>query len=130
MALHIVYEDTSSDLNTLLQKDSSVTIHQWHLLLLMTEIYRKKSGLNPCFMNTVFVQKSTQYNLRVNNQLDLPRFKTVTYCIQSAAFPSSSLWNTVPNEIKNSRRISILKNVTNLEREERHPCRLCKQYLA
>ena len=48
-ALHIVYKDALSDFNTELQKDNSVTIHQWHLQLLMTAIYRKNSGLKKAY---------------------------------------------------------------------------------
>ena len=108
-----------------------MTIHEWHLQLLMIEIYRTNSGLKPCCMKAIFLQISTSYNVRVNNRLDLLRVKTGSYGIQSAAFLGISLGHAVPNEIKNSRSISIFKNFIKYRQGEgKCPCRLCKQYLA
>ena len=108
-ALRITFNDTSSSFHLLLQKDSSLSIHQLHLQLLMSEIYKTNLGLNPCFMKRIFAQKRTSYNLR-RNSLELPRIKTVCYGIQSAVFLGCSLWLTVPDEAKKSRAIAEFKN--------------------
>ena len=57
-ALRIIYNDTSSNFSELLQKDNSVSTHQWYLLLLMSEIYKTNLGLNPCFMKRIVAQKN------------------------------------------------------------------------
>ena len=48
-ALRIVYKGAMSDFNTLLKKDSSVTILQ---TTANDRIYRKNLGVNPCFMKS------------------------------------------------------------------------------
>ena len=56
-------KDSSSDVEELLIKSNSVSIHQRDLQLLLTEIYKT---VNPSFMAEVFVTKDVTYNLRGN----------------------------------------------------------------
>ena len=129
-ALRIINNDTPSNFPELLQKDSSVSIHQWHLQLLMSEIYKTYLCLNPCFMKRIFAKKITSYNLRMNS-LELQRIKTVSYGIQSAVFLGSSLWLTMPVEAKNSRTIDEFKNVIkHWKGQDNCPCRICRKYVA
>ncbi len=96
-ALRIVYRDRESDYLTLLQKDNSVTVHQNNLQLLITEIFKTTNDLNPIFMKEIFKKKDSQYDLKINNRLQVPRHKTVAvYGKQSetyiGAFFGTRLW--------------------------------------
>ena len=130
-SLRIVYNDTSSNFPHLLRKDNSVSIHQWHLQLLMSEIFKTNLGLNPCFMKRIFVQKSTSYNLQMNNLLGVPRSQTVSYGIQSAVFLGCSLWLRVPDEANTSRTIDDFKNfIKHWKGQDKCPCKICRHYVA
>ena len=130
-ALRIVYNDTSSKFPDLLRKDNSVSIHQWHLQLLMSEIFKTNLGLNPCFMKRIFAQKSTSYNLRMNNLLDVPRPQTVSYGIQSAVFLGCSLWLRVPDEAKTSRTIDDFNNsIKHWKGQNKCLCKICRNCVA
>ena len=52
-ALRIVYKDYVSTFKNL-EIDRSVNIHQRNLQLLMVEIYKTKSNLNPSFMKKIY----------------------------------------------------------------------------
>ena len=52
-ALRITYKDSQSDLNTLLAKDNSVSVHHRNLQLLITEVYKTQANLNPPFMKNL-----------------------------------------------------------------------------
>ena len=53
-ALRIAYKDNVATFEKLLEMDSSVTVHQRNLQLLMVEIYKTKCNLNPSFMKQIF----------------------------------------------------------------------------
>ena len=63
--LRIVYQNKKSNLQDLLQKDKSVSIHLKNLQYLDTKIYKVKNGLSPEIMKEVFsFQENENYNLR------------------------------------------------------------------
>ena len=48
--------------NNLSLRSNSVSIHQWHLQFLMTEMFKSISQINPEFMRSFFKQKKLSYN--------------------------------------------------------------------
>ena len=51
----MAYNNYSSDFNSLLEKDKSVTIHHRRdIIALSLEIYKSVNNLNPLFMKEVF----------------------------------------------------------------------------
>ena len=55
---------TTSEHETLLHNDKAVSVHMKNLQLLMIEVYKTKSNLNPSFMKEIFIKKNTTYQLR------------------------------------------------------------------
>ena len=53
-ALRIVYQDYNSSFKELLRKDSSVTVHQRNLKLLVTEKFKVNIGCAPDIMKEIF----------------------------------------------------------------------------
>ena len=84
--LRIAYKDNVSSFENLLEMDNSVTVHQRNLQLLMVEIYKTKSNLNPSFMKTIFEEKELPYNLRCSDKLQLPKAKTTCLGIDTIRF--------------------------------------------
>ena len=70
------------------------------LQLLMTEIYKTRSGLSPPFMKDIFAVRNTGYDLRQGNDLQLPKVHTTTYGIETISFLGNRLWSNLPNIIK------------------------------
>ena len=54
--------------NYLLEKDGAATIHPKNLQLLMTDMYKTRNDLNPSFMQEIFFENESHYNLRNNNE--------------------------------------------------------------
>ena len=100
-ALRVTYQDYKSMFFELLQKDDSVTIHQWNLQVLATEIFKAKNDLSPEIMKDVFELKEPSYSLRSQeNYFVLSNIKT-TYCgIQSIKHLAPEIWDLVPDQIK------------------------------
>ena len=71
-----------------------------NLKLLMTEIYKTKSGLSPPFTRDIFAERDTGYDLRRGKDSQLPKVHTTTYGIETISFLGNRLWPTVPNTVK------------------------------
>ena len=63
-ALIIIYKDYNSSFKELLRKDSSLTIHQRNLKLLVTEMFKVKIGCAPDIMKEIFEIENRNYNFR------------------------------------------------------------------
>ena len=78
-ALRAVYNDFSSNYMQLLSKGNDVTVHQKNLKTLSVKVFKSVNGYSPNFINSMFIAKELNYNLRIQNSLTLPEASTITY---------------------------------------------------
>ena len=107
-ALHFAYKDYQTNFESLLEQRNLASIHVKNLQLLMTVIYKTKSGLSPPFMKDIFAERNTGYNLRHGNDSQHP--KVHTYGIETVSFLGNRLWSTLPNIFKQASTLPIFKN--------------------
>ena len=68
-SLRIIYSDNQSSFKMLLEKYSSVSIHDRNIQCLTTEMYKVSNGLSPPVGRNIVTQKNCHpYNLRLNSQ--------------------------------------------------------------
>lgn len=82
---------------------SHESVHSNHCRLLLEEVYKTKSGLNPAYMENVFeFRENTGYCLRSEDTdtLNRPPVNTVKYGLQTIAYISALLWESLPNNVK------------------------------
>ena len=77
--LRFAYKDYQTDFGSLLEQRNLVSIHVKNFQLLMTEIYKTRSGLSPPFMKNIFDVQNIGYDLRQGNDSQLPKVHTTTY---------------------------------------------------
>ena len=128
-ALRITYKDTESTFSELLQKDSAVTIHTKNLQILMTEMYKTRNGLNPSFMQEIFCDNTTYYNLRNGNEFFQPRVRSVNNGTESVRFKGPQLWQMLPQTIRNSQSLCQFKTKIKRWNGENCPCKLCHVFI-
>ena len=92
MTKHLLYK--------LLETDNSETIHSRHIKVLLAEIFKSLSNLNPIIMWYIFNKKCIPYSLRTSNLLTLPTTNTKKYGTYSIVFKGSVLWNSLPDSYK------------------------------
>ena len=83
-AMRIAYKDHRNDFGYLLEQSNSVPIHVRNLLLLMTEIFKTKSHLNPSFMEDIFQERNMNYNLRRGNDAQVPKVRNTSFGLETA----------------------------------------------
>ena len=100
-ALRAVYQDKKSNLQDLLQKDNSVSIHMKNVQYLATEIYKVKNSLSPEIMKEVFIfRENENYNLRSGTYLMNRSIHTVHFETDTITNLGPKIWKLVPDEIK------------------------------
>ena len=72
-----------------------VSIHQQHLIVLVTEVYKSTSYSNCQFMFSFFTHKETSYNLRKGQVLPLPTARSTYYGTNSLHFRRSLIWKNL-----------------------------------
>ena len=97
-ALRIAYKDNTSNFETLLEIDNSISVHQKNLQLLMIAIYKTKNQLNPSFMLEIFEEKALPYQLRCSSTLNLPKVRTTCYGTDTVRFMGQKAWAKLPIE--------------------------------
>ena len=128
--LRIVFSDKQSSFETLLEKDSSVSIHNRNLQILATEMYKIKNNLSPPIIADLFEQRNEQhYNLRNWAQFSLPAIKTVYHGSESISFLCPKIWNMLPDKLKNASSLEVFKASIKSWKPENCPCRLCRLYV-
>ena len=107
--LKVIYESNDTYDNLLLQSNT-ISVHQRHLRLLMTEISKSISQLNPEFMWSYFTHKDMPYNLRKGPFLGLPKTHSFYYGTNAVHFRGSLIWNNLPAVVKSSDSLFEFKN--------------------
>ena len=100
-ALRITYGDRSSSFENLLKKDNSVFIHHRNIQALATEMFKVKNNIAPEIMKKLFAPKVSSYDRR-NIDLFKRRVKSVWHSTESVSYLGPKIWDSVPNEIKES----------------------------
>lgn len=124
-ALHYRFD---IDLEELLQLNGGVTVHTKHLRILLTEVYKCLTKLNPEFMWNCFEAKDTIYNLRSQSTVRLPPTNTRSFGLNSILFRGSLLWNTLPNKLKSSTTLHEFKRRIKCWDGSNCTCLICRNF--
>ena len=128
--LRIIYSDKQSSFEELLEKDSSVSIHQINLQVLATEIYKVRKGVLPAIITELFEHKEEHYyNLRNNAEFAIPAIRTVYHGSESISYLDPKIWNILPDRLKNANSLESFKSEIKKWKPENCPRRHCKSYL-
>ena len=144
-ALRIAYNDYTSSFETLLDNDFSVTIHQKNLRCLATEMFKIKNKLSPPFICDLIQESTSKYNTRSHcsitesenevktekkNVMFVHKVKKVKSGIETFSFIGPKIWNTLPEEFKNTKSLVSFKSKLKDWQFTNCPCSICRTYVA
>ena len=113
----------------LLEKDSSVSIHNRNIQCLTSEMYKVSNGLSPTVVSNIFTQKNCHpYNLRLNSQFSRPLVRSVYHGTESISYLGPVIRDILPDSYKNLPNFSPFKNRIKKWKPRNYPSRLCKTY--
>ena len=108
-ALATVYGDTSLNYDDMLQRSGQLRIRINLMLLVAIGIFKCSRGVNPLYLNDMFSNKESNYNLRDKSRLLQPKFNTKRYGYRSFHYYGSKIWNTLPASIKDLEDLGMFK---------------------
>ena len=130
-ALRLVYGDKNASFEELLERDSSVSIHQRNLQCLAIEMFKILKGFAPTIMNELFEYKEPcSYDIRNRSEFKRTNVRTVTYGENSISHLGPKIWDLVPAEMKSLDSLSQFKTAIKGWKTGNCPCRICKTYIS
>ena len=111
--LHIIYNDKQSSFKMLLEKDSSVSIHDRNIQCLAIKMYKVSNGLSPPIVCNIFTQRNCHpYNLQLNSPFSRPPFRSVFPGTKSISYLGPIIWDILPDNYKILPNFSVFKDRT------------------
>ena len=94
----------------LLEKDSSVSIHDKNIQCLVTEMYKVSKGLSAPIVSNIFTQKNCHpYNLRLNSQFSRLLVRSAFHGTKSISYLGPVIWDILPDSYKTYQVLVFLK---------------------
>ena len=96
-ALATVYRDRSLTYDDVLRMSGQLSIRMNLVRLLAIEVFKCINGINPVYLNELFITPESKYDLRNKSSLLQPKFNTYKYGYNSFRYLGSKLWNSLPS---------------------------------
>ena len=96
-ALRFVLDDYASDYYDLLKKADVPGMKIMALRFLAIEVYKCINGLNPKYLNDLFIVKKCKYNLQDDSVINRNKVQTTNYGLKSFKDYGAKIWNVLPD---------------------------------
>ena len=99
-ALSIIFLEKSLSYNELLKNSGQLSVKMNLMRFLIIEVFKCVRGINPSYLNGMFIAPTSNYDFRNSSRLLQPKFNTYTFGYQSFRYFGSKVWNLLPAKIK------------------------------
>ena len=127
-ALILIFNDHTSDFDTLLLNNNDTCNHHRDIHTLMVEIYNIKNILNPPIMGFMFERRNNAYNRRNFQGFATKRKITVKMGLEMLNYKSPQLWSILPENLRQINSLVQFKESGGKWDCIERSCRLCKLY--
>ncbi len=124
-ALRFMFNDKTSIYSSLLEKCNYTTLHFRCIKAIASEVFKSLNNLNPNFMNKIFQVKDIIYDLRDSNMLCQPKVNKITYGKKTFSYYGTHIWNSLPNNIKESTSLDNFKTMLKACEGPKCQCSMC-----
>ena len=107
--LHIVFNDYISNYDDLLTKAKIKKLSDDRLHSLMIEVFKARKGLSPAYIADMFLPNQNGYDLTRSDPLAITHKRTTKYGLKSFKHHGASIWNRLPNYLKDADDISFFR---------------------
>ena len=97
--------------------------------VLLTEIFKVKSGFVPEIITEIFKINDHSYDLRKNNCIGGRIIKSRKYGSETVSNLGAKPWDILPENIKKGESLQNLKKKIKFWTSLNCPCKLCKTYI-
>ena len=125
-ALRFVLNDFNSSYSDLRKQCNRSLLYVHRLRLMAIEVFKMYHNIGPTYLYDLIEKKNNPYNLRMEKPVVLPTFNSVTYGFNSFKYQGSYMWNSLPNEMKQSADLKSFKYLVNDWQGFNCTCSSCK----
>ena len=86
-------------------------------------------NLNPSFMQEIFFENESHYDMRNNNEFVQPWVRSVGNGTESVRFKGPQLWQMLPQAIRNFESLAQFKANMKHSKGENCLCKLCRTFI-
>ena len=126
-ALRFVYEDYQSSYVMLLEKAKLPALHVKRMRILAVETFKILNKLAPPVLTDLLVKHECSYNFRYTNILQVPHVKTTKFGKNSFRYAAPVLWNSLPENFRNTVNFNQFKSLMSRWNGEDCNCTACKK---
>ena len=128
-ALRFVLDDYASDYYDLLKKADVPGMKIMALRFLAIEVYKCINGLNPKYLNDLFIVKKRKYNLRDDSVIDRNKVQTTNYGLKSFKDYGAKIWNVLPDCCKGAVSLDEFKVLIKSWNGPNCSCSVCLHFI-
>ena len=99
-ALSIIILEESLSYNELLRKSGPLSVKMNLMHFLIIEVFKCVRGINPSYLNDMFIVHTSNYDFRNSSRLLQPKFNTYIFGYKSFRYFGSKVWNLLPAKYK------------------------------
>ena len=108
-AIRIVFDDFSSSYELLCERANTLPLSCYRLRFLGIEMYKCIKETNSTYLNDLFCEQASDYQLRDSSRLIQSILNTFKFGSKSFRYFGAKLWNVLPVDIKQSESLSMFK---------------------
>ena len=128
--LRVIYNDSHSSYDELLNLNNFVSVYHWNLQILATEMFRVYTGSATDILNELFPLKPrSNYSLRYLPEFNVRPIKTAYYGLNSLSYLGPRIWELLSNNLKRLESVEAFKSKIKGWILKNCPCRICKPYI-
>ncbi len=120
-ALLFIFNDKTSTYSSLLEKCNYTTLHIRRINAIASEVFKSLNNLNPNFINKMFQMKDITNDLRDSNIY----VNKITYGKKTLSYYVTHIWNSLPNNIKESTSLDNFKTMLKEWEGPKCQCNMC-----
>ena len=125
-ALKFIYEDYTSEYDTLLKKANLPTLELQRLCAIATEVFKAYNSISPQYVCDIFQKPKHNYSLRAKNTLFKTSNTSTKGGLHSFKHVGTTIWNSLPNELRTTTDYSTFKKLINTWSGISCKCSFCK----
>jgi hypothetical protein len=110
-ALKFITLNFNCSYEELLRKCSKLPLYIIRMHRIIEMVFKINSEMTPKYLGSLTLPKNVKYDLRAENNLCLPSFKTVTYGQKCLKYYGPFYWNQLPNDLKVSMSFINFKQI-------------------
>ena len=110
-SLRFIYNDFKSSYCELRQMSTRPLLYVQRLRYIVLEVFKIYHGLCPKYLCDLIQKRNTSRSTRLINNVEIPRFSSVTYGQNSFRVEGAKLWNSLSDDLKACTNLKMFKRL-------------------